>query len=107
MARSNRAERTEPQLRREQILDAAITLSLKIGYRSITRDAVAGEAGISSSLIAHYFPVMEDLKTKVMEYAIEDERLAILAQGLAINDPLTLAIPDELKNRVIQFLSEK
>ena len=99
--------RMEPNDRRNQILDAAIVLSINIGYKCITRDAVAEVAGISSSLIANYFPRMVDLKKAVMEAAIEERKLEIIAQGLSISDPLALEISEELKKKVLKYLSLK
>lgn len=103
----NQPARMEATNRRNQILDAALTLSVEIGYKCITRDAVAKCAGISSALIANYFPRMVDLKLAVMQTAIEERKLEIIAQGMSISDPLTLELSEELKGKVLQHLSLK
>jgi AcrR family transcriptional regulator len=102
----SRAVRTKPGTRRELILDAAIQLSIKIGYRSITRDAVADIAGISSALIAKYFPRMTQLKQAVMQTAISREVVEVIIQGLAINDIQALNIDYDLKEKVMKYLSQ-
>jgi AcrR family transcriptional regulator len=102
----SRAVRTKPNTRRELILDAAIKLSIKVGYKSITRDAVADVAGISSALIAKYFPRMPQLKQAVMQTAISREIVEVIIQGLAINDVQALHIDYELKEKVMTYLSQ-
>jgi AcrR family transcriptional regulator len=100
-----RAVRIKPDLRRELILDAAIRLSAEIGYKSITRDAVANAAGISSTLVGKYYPTMIQLKTAVMEEAIARRSVEVVAQGLATRHPLALRIDDELRQEVVDYLS--
>jgi len=91
--------------RRESILDAAIALSKEIGYKCITRDAVAERAEIASSLIAVYFPRMIDLKSAVLVEAIKRGTLEVIAQGLAIHDPTALKIPPDLRAKVVSYLT--
>lgn len=94
-----------PVIRREEILNAAIELANKIGYQNITRDAVASLAGISAGLIALYFNTMAQLKEAVMRTAIEKEILPIIAQGLGLGDPQAQEVNQDLKKRVVEFLS--
>lgn len=102
-----RAVRTNPKTRKKIILLAAIQLSKRIGYKSITRDAVAKEASVSSPLVGKYFPKMKDVEIAVIKSAIEQEIIEILAQGLAINDPQVLKISSKLKKKVIAYLTNK
>lgn len=104
---NKRARRTNPEIRKKQILDAAIKLSVKIGYSSITRDAVAAHANISSSLIANYFPTMHDLKTSVIITAVLQGQVEIIAQGLSLNDPVALSAPERLRKRAAKFIRSK
>lgn len=100
-----RATRIAPNDRREMILNAAIQLSLKIGYKSITRDKVAKIAKVSSALIAHYFPRMRHLRQAVIKAAISQNILQILAQGLILGDSDILKVPDVLKHKIAQHIS--
>jgi AcrR family transcriptional regulator len=102
----SRASRTKPDIRKAHILEAAINLSIRIGYKSITRDAVAEMAGISSGLIGNYFPKMSHLKHAVMAFAIEHQVVEIIAQGLTVGDAHALKINDDLKQKVMQYLSQ-
>jgi len=96
--------REEPQIRKQEILNAAIELAKRVGYQAITRDEVAQEADASSSLITCYFYNMDGLKRAVMQAAIELEELSIIAQGLGLRDAEALAINDKLKSKAINYL---
>jgi AcrR family transcriptional regulator len=102
-----RAKRIDPATRQIMILEAALTLSIKIGYENITRDAVAKRVKISSGLIAFYFPRMQDLRKAIINIAINQQILPILAQGLISGNSQVKKIHPQLKNRVLEYLSQK
>ncbi len=101
-----RASRQNPQTRRESILDAAIDLSKTRGYNRITRDEVATRAGVSSPLIGTYFPRMADLRKAVIQAAISREIVEVIAQGLTINDNHAIELNEELRFKVMTYLSK-
>jgi AcrR family transcriptional regulator len=101
-----RALRSLPADRKAQILNAAVQLALEIGYQSITREAVAQSVRVANSLISNYFISMSDLKRAVMIEAINKEILQIIAQGLAIRDPVAVReVNRDLKLKVANFLA--
>jgi AcrR family transcriptional regulator len=102
-----RATRTHPKIRKEKILKAAVKLSIKLGYKNITRDRVAELADVSSALVGNYFPRMADLKNAVMRTAIQQEIVEIIAQGLTLKDPRVLKISKTLRGRIMEFLKIK
>lgn len=67
--------------RHELILDAAVKLAKKIGYRNLKRVGVAEAAGVSKSCVSHYFE-FDDLREAVVQRAIRDKVVAIVAQAL-------------------------
>lgn len=102
-----RATRTQPKIRKDKILKAAIKLSKKLGYKNITRDRVAEEADVSSALVGNYFGKMADLKNAVVRAAIKEEIVEIIAQGLTLKDPRVLKISKPLKGKIMEFLKIK
>src|SRR4249919_1792499 len=62
-----RARRLAPQVRREQILDAAVKLIVGTGSARCTLEQVAAAAGVSTPLIYKYFPRREDLLAALMD----------------------------------------
>lgn len=96
--------RTNPELRKEHILDTAVAVAKSIGYNKITRDQVAEAAGVSPGLISRYFPAMVQLRKAVMRQAVRHEIPEIIAQGLAADDDRAKGAPPELKSRACALL---
>jgi len=100
--KKTRRRENQQDVRREEILNAAIELSVKIGYQKITRELVAGAANVSHALVTFHFNNMEELKAAIMKAAIDREILPILAQGLSLGDK---SINTDLKKKVIEYLT--
>ncbi len=97
--------RVAPSLRKEQLLKVAVAEAIDKGYNSVTRDAVAEIAGVSFGLITKYFGTMTQLKNDIIRYAIKNEVLEIVAQGIANQDHRVKKIPAELRKKAIDSLS--
>lgn len=65
--------RLSPEARRKSILEAARSVAVDQGLVSLTLKSVGTEAGVASSLVAHYFPVMDDLVIEVFLGLAGDE----------------------------------
>lgn len=85
-------------VRREQILDAALILALATSYDRITRDGVAAKAGVSQGLVNAYFKNMDGLRSELMRYAIQRGNLQVVAQGLLGRHPEALKAPQSLRS---------
>lgn len=90
-------QRNEPKVRKDQLLQAALREAGRCGYQNIRREGVAKAAGVSVSLVTHYFETMTQLKRAVMRAAVAQEDLPVLAQGLAAKDKHALKAPKELQ----------
>jgi len=97
-------KRLPEEVRKSQILDAALTEAQECGYQWITRDAIAVRAGVSTGLVTRHWSTMIQLKRAVLRAAIDREVLPIIAQGLADKNPHTANIPDALKARALATL---
>lgn len=89
--------RTNPALRRDQILNVAIKMAKSIGYNKVTRDGLAESAGISTGLVNNYFGTMPQLKRAIMRTAVAKGIPEIIAQGLANNDKHAMKASPELR----------
>lgn len=94
--------RTNPELRREQILQVAVNLAKVHGYNQLTRDQIAESAGVSGGLIGQYY-TMSTLKTAVMRYAVRCEVLEIVAQGLVMGNKRAKGAPQDLRRRAMEI----
>ena len=89
--------RLKPADRQAEILAAAVELAARIGYRNMTRDAVAAEAGVSPAAITFYFLHMSFLREAVVEEAVRRGIVPIVAEGIVAGAPAALAAPQALK----------
>jgi len=96
--------RVNSDLRRDQILDAAVTLSISDGYHKITREQIAAKCGISPALISNYFGTMINLRRDIVRHAIKCEIVEIIAQGLANADNHARKAPDSLRKAAVAYL---
>lgn len=97
--------------RDDRILAAAVRLSVQHGYRNITRQQLADEAGVSPTSVSNFqrsqitngdHPprkrgVMYDVRDALMQRAVDTGNLTVLAQGLADRHPAALAAPEQLR----------
>jgi len=97
--------RMNPYARKEQILNTAIDLSIENGYQQLTRRAIANRMQCASALINHYYQGIESLRRLVLSTAIEKEILPIIAQNFAVRGNETSELPQHLKDKVIQYLT--
>ena len=97
----NEPRRMQPNDRKAQILNAAVELSIREGWGTITREKVAEAAGISAGLVTKYFISVEQLRASVMRSAIDREILIILADGVALRDDIALSAPPKLRAQAI------
>lgn len=97
--------RLKPTDRKKQILDAALDLAERRGYSTITRDSIATAAGCAPGLVSAYFGTMINFRRDIMRAAIREERLPIIAQGLAAKDPHARKAPDPLKQAALETLA--
>ena len=97
-------ERMHPISRLHMLLDTALALSLRTGYRSVTRGAIARQAGVSPALVSHYFVNSERLHAAIMVAAVNNEVLPVIAQGLSVGDEIAERAPDNLKSQAARSL---
>lgn len=99
---------------RPKILAAALDEAAAVGFSHITRDNVAARAGVTSSLIHHYFGKhddvtglsgMERFRHEVMVEAVRVANLTVIAQGLVVRHKAALAAPDLLRDRAATSLT--
>ncbi len=85
-----------------EILTAALKLSEKEGYRSVTREGLAAAAGVAPGLITLYLGTRENWQRAIMREAIRVQCLPVIAQGLVIRDPHARKVAPELQQKALQ-----
>jgi len=60
------------------VMEAALTVSAKIGIPNITREAVAEAAKVSTGAVSSHYGTMHKLRKEVARRAIKDENVPLL-----------------------------
>jgi AcrR family transcriptional regulator len=84
------APRMPPDKRREQLIDAALSVIVEQGYEGVSIEAVARVAGVTRPVIYDHFPNLGSLLQALIEreerYALE-QLAAVVPQGVPDGDP--------------------
>jgi AcrR family transcriptional regulator len=91
--------------RKTEILAAALTLAEKHGYTSLTRDQVARRANVVGPTVTHHFGDMGGFRKALMGFAVERQNTVVVAQGLALRDPIARKAPVALRKKALATLS--
>ena len=86
-----------PKERKAQVLAAAISACARHGWLQVTRAQIATEAGVSDGLVHHYLKDMAALRKTIMQHAVKHGLAGIVAQGLAVKNPVAMKAGEELK----------
>lgn len=89
------------QERAQRVLDAACRIAEDQGLARVTRGRVADVAGVSDATVSNAFGGMDALTVALMCEAVNRPVLKVLAQGLAMGDPIALAAPDDVKQAAL------
>jgi len=97
--------RKNPAARRKEIIKAAISLSKKIGYDKINRILLSKQMGVSEALISYYFWPFDKLKKEVMQEAIDQQILDIIAQGIINRDKTISNLEENVKQKALAHVA--
>ena len=98
------AKRTDPTVRIEALLTAALEVAEAKGWARMTRECIASAAGVSPALVSLRLGTMDALRRSVMRAAVRRRCVPVVAQGLAAGDPHARRADDELKREAAGFV---
>ena len=101
-----KVKRAKKDMRRDAILRAAVELSRKKGYMSVTRSDIAEAAGVSPALVTLYAKTIPQLRRDIMRYAVQNGVLEVIAQGLAARDGHAQKASVELQRQAMESVIE-
>lgn len=105
MARFRRVNDTAA--RQAELLDAALHLAESLGFHRVTRDALAAHCSVSAGTVSRYFGSAADMRAAIMRTAVTRGIVALVAQGLAANDPQACGAPQALKQQALEYLGNR
>jgi AcrR family transcriptional regulator len=95
--------RADPEVRHQQLMDAAIQISKTDGWSKLTRTKVAAQAQVAASLINFYFGDKEAFRTAVMAEAVSRNLVSVVAEGLLYRNEAALNAPPLLRKRAEEY----
>lgn len=90
---------------KDAILVCAVQRARHTGLMAFTREQVAKVANCSEANVSYHFGVMDKLRTAVVEYAVENEVVEILAQARAVRHPALGRMSQQLRERVAAHIA--
>lgn len=73
--RYHMTRKEQKEIRRQQIIQAALDLFLQHGYYGTKTSQISRRAGISEGLLFHYFPTKENLLEELVKIGVEGMRM--------------------------------
>ena len=93
----------ETPVRKAQLLALALDLAEDVGLDNVTRNLLAERAGCSRGRIANFWKNGE-FRDAVMQAAVDQSRLYVIAQGIALRHPIAEAAPLAVRRAAIETL---
>lgn len=88
--------RFTPDVRKHQIVSAALVVARRLGYSGVTYSAIAREVGISAPSVVYHYNTMTQLRRAVMRHAVKKNDALVVAMGAKAGDRNALQAPIEL-----------
>lgn len=90
---------------KEHILNAAIQIADRKGFRHVTRIAVAKRAGAAEGTVSYHFKTMAKLHDAVVAEAVRLKHLGIVSKALADGHRIAKAAPQPLKDAAAKLIT--
>lgn len=91
---------------KETILHEAVNLATKFTLGGATRQRVAAAARCGVGTVNYHYGSMQKLHNAIITFAIEHERLPLLALYVGV-PKIERRFPPELKQRVVAYIAGK
>lgn len=97
-----------PDFRREQVLRSGVALADMVGVDCVEVQDLAEHAGVSRPTVyKHLGTTLVEIRSSIMQAAVEWGAPRVVAQGLARRDPIALQAPMEIRHAAIECLSNE
>jgi AcrR family transcriptional regulator len=92
---------------KDEILVCAVAIAKGLGLSAVTRVEVAHVAECAVGTVNYHFDTMDALRNAVVEYAVQNEVVEVIAQARAIRHPAVRRLAPALKERVAAHIAGK
>ena len=94
----------KPDVRANELLDVALDLAARTGWRSLTHTSVAQAAGVSPALVVLRLGTKTELLRDVMRRAVNRGVVPVVAEGLAVGDKHAKRAGEALREAAAQHV---
>lgn len=94
----------KPDVRANELLDVALDLAARTGWRSLTHTSVAQAAGVSPALVVLRLGTKTELLRDVMRRAVNRGVVPVVAEGLAVGDKHAKRASEALREQAAQHV---
>ena len=91
--------------RAKMIAEAGVALASGVGFMNITAYDISAVLKISRGTVYYSIGGAQDLRDAILREAVAVENLTVVAQGLAMSDPIATNAPRGLKLRAAELLA--
>jgi len=100
-------KRMQNVLRKNMLLQIGLDLAKHHGYTNVSKYKIADKADVSPSLVAKVLGTAVNMRRDIMRYAIKNQCLSVMAQGMVLRDPKILKLDCDTKNLIFNFIKEQ
>ena len=94
----------KPEIRKNELLQAATVVAARTGIPNVTRLAVAKEAGVAEATVSFHFNTMHQLRKALARRAVLEEDVPLLVP-LLLEAQYRKLLTGKLRERAIQHLA--
>ena len=98
-----KTKRLKPEIRKDEIIAAALVLAASTHYTRVTREAIAAAITIKGPAIQYHFGTMGQLRRELMRAAVKQRVLNVVAQGLLARDEHAEKADTALREEAIAY----
>lgn len=98
-----KTKRLKPDVRKDEIIAAALLLASSTHYTRVTREAIAAAISIKGPAIQYHFGTMGQLRRELMRAAVKQRVLNVVAQGLLSRDEHAEKADEGLRQEAIAY----
>lgn len=96
-----------PPSTRSELISVGVGLAKDVGLTKLTRALVGDESGKAHGTVSHHFGQFQNFKDELIKWAVENEDLILIAQGLKDDNRYALQADATLQERAWNAYKDK
>lgn len=90
---------------KQHILDGAVQIAQRVGFRHVTRRLAATKADCALATVSYHFGSIPKLHDAIMRRAVEMRILSVVAQGLAEKHRAAMDAPYSVRQAAAKLIA--